>query len=68
MAGNKTKRGRPPSGGSVAVHLRFSDAVAFAIDNYRRQYLPDANRQDAVRDLIRQQLASQGLLATRDEP
>lgn len=67
LQGGKTRRGRPPIGGSVAVHLRFSEEIAFAIDTYREQCLPGANRQEAVRDLIRLQLASQGMLEAQDD-
>lgn len=46
----------------MAVHLRVPEDVAHAIDLYRTRNLPGANRQDAVRDLLRRQLALAGLM------
>lgn len=63
MTNIKRTRGRPKAGAAVPIHLRVSDAIAEASDDYRHQCLPLGNRQDAVRELVRLQLAEAGLLS-----
>ena len=48
-------------GGSVAIHLRVSEDLADAIDTYVSKHLSGVNRQEAVRELVRMQLAALGL-------
>lgn len=62
----EVRRGRPRVGGSVAIHLRVSENLADAIDTYIGEHLPEANRQEAVRDLVRLQLTAFGLLPDND--
>lgn len=66
LKSGKTKRGRPPVGGSVAIHLRVSETLAAAIDSYVSEHLSGANRQAAVRELVMQQLTAFGLLSDND--
>ena len=61
MKFNEVKRGRPRVGGSVAIHLRVSEDLADAIDTYLSKHSSGVNRQEAVRELVRLQLAALGL-------
>lgn len=52
LSQTRRRRGRPAIG-TEAVHLRFSADVLDALDAYRSEYLQNASRQEAVRNLLK---------------